>query len=587
MRLYVGFLLFLLLFVGLNILLLDNLRKVWSVGYPIVLLIINLDLLILVVVFAMFFRKFIKTYLSGRKGRLRVKISNALFFYVIVPVIFLNMAVAVVLVQYTKTMITSPLKDIYVKAESLGKRVEGYESSKARAYREFFRFVVSSGNNPQEYAKMFEDVRSVQRVKECRESATDKEYTLCVENYAIIVRRDEEIIRTLSAIKDTAQELRRVAKSRDLITGIHVYFIVFITFIIFLASVWFANLLARYISLPIERLSQKTREIAKGNFDVSLDVPRRDDEMDVLTDSFIKMKEELKHIYRRLEKEKEILKRLIEVLPVGIAYFPEGEPPVVNDAFRHLSGSEVGENLEERLKSKTNLRLERMRIGGGLAYVVYDIQPYILSERFKTWQYAVKRIAHEIKNPLTPISLNLERIAHLLEKEEVDKERVRASIEIMLAEIERIRRLINQFRSLSAHETANFQPVELRSFFEDLKKLYSTLDINVEGDKRVMADIDLLKDMFMNLFNNSIEWQAKRVWIRIKEDELLYSDDGRGIGEGMEELIFLPYQSENPQGFGLGLSIVKHIAHMHGWSVEALRKERGFHLAVRFSQEEL
>jgi hypothetical protein len=81
-KLFFPFFLFFVFFVGINILFLDNLRKIWNVGFPLILLVINLDLIILVVVFSIFFRKFIKTYLQAQRGNLRRRLSNFSFVYV-------------------------------------------------------------------------------------------------------------------------------------------------------------------------------------------------------------------------------------------------------------------------------------------------------------------------------------------------------------------------------------------------------------------------------------------------------------------------------------------------------------------------
>ncbi len=586
MRLYVGFFLFFLAFVVLNVTFLDSLRKIWGKGFPLILFIINLDLLILIIVFAIFFRKFIKTYLFERKGKLRVKLSNALFFYVIVPIIFLNFAVALLLFQYTKTMLASPLKDVYIRAEQLFQKVSELEENKINTYRNFFSVVLLQGQNPEDYKELFKDIKSVNKVKSCKEETTQELFVLCVENYQLVISRDKETIRLLNTISSTAKHLRNIVKSRDFITGVHVYFIIFITFITFLAYIWFANLVARYISFPIEKLSQKAQEIARGNFDVSLGIPKRNDEIDLLTESFIKMKEDLKKLYQRLEKEKEILKKLIENLPVGIAYIQKTDPPIINEAFYQLTDlKNLGELEKADLTKKSNLEVRKIQIGEGIAYVVYDIEPYILSERFKTWQEAVKRIAHEIKNPLTPISLNLERIIYLMQKEVVDKEKITESVQIMLREIERIKKLINQFRSLSTEGKPTFQRLSLRNLIEDLKKLYTVLNIDIQGDKIVNGDINLLKDMYMNLFNNSLEWGSTSVQIQIEEEKIIYKDNGKGIEKGMEEVIFSPYHSENPQGFGLGLSIVKHIANLHGWKLKAIPSEEGFIVIFNLSNQ--
>jgi two-component system nitrogen regulation sensor histidine kinase NtrY len=137
-KLFFLFFLFFVFFVGINILFLDNLRKIWTVGFPLILLVINLDLLILVIVFSIFFRKFIKTYLQAQRGNLRRRLSNLLFLYMFLPILFLNLASSIVLLQSTKTFVSSQLKEVARKTEELLQMANAYERGKLEEYRSFF-----------------------------------------------------------------------------------------------------------------------------------------------------------------------------------------------------------------------------------------------------------------------------------------------------------------------------------------------------------------------------------------------------------------------------------------------------------------
>ncbi|MDQ7082545.1 MAG: ATP-binding protein [Aquificota bacterium] len=108
------------------------------------------------------------------------------------------------------------------------------------------------------------------------------------------------------------------------------------------------------------------------------------------------------------------------------------------------------------------------------------------------------------------------------------------------------------------------------------------MEIRVEGDRRVKADRSLLRELFYNLINNSIEWGAKRIDIRIGDDRLEYSDDGKGIPDGERDKVFMPYYSSNPKGMGLGMAVVKKIVEDHGWSIKALPSEEGAHFLIEF-----
>ena len=583
MRLYLTFFIFFLLFLIINIALLDNLRKVWHVGFPLILLVINIDLLVLVIAFSIFFRKFIKVYIEGSKKKLRKKLSNALFLYILLPIIFLNFATSLILIQSTKTLISSQLKDVAQKSESLYQTLRDREQEKINLYKEFFKFLISKGEDPRNYLSGLKEIESIVPSTACKENIEENVVIMCVGKYQIALRRDKDTLRTINSLQEVSEQLRNIVKSRDIISGIYAYFLVLITLITSLASVWFGNLVARHISLPLERLSSKVKEISKGNFSTKVQVPNTGDEIQELSEAFEKMREELRKIYTKLENEKKVLEELINALPVGVAYVHQDGRVMVNASFIKMFGQEVkSEEDIKNLKKNPHIKEVVIEHKEGKIYIYEDIEPIILSERFKTWQYAVKRIAHEIKNPLTPIGLNLERIVRLLEKEPIDKQKIKESISLILEEIYRIRDIVNKFRDLSVERELKVEELSLKQLIEEVSKLYTGLSVEVSGDKRIYADRNMLKDMFLNLFNNSIEWGAKKVRINIDEDVMEYVDDGKGIEKGKEELIFIPYHSENPQGMGLGLAVVKNIAQVHGWSVKAVYDPKGFHLVVEF-----
>jgi two-component system nitrogen regulation sensor histidine kinase NtrY len=582
-KLYLTFLAFFLTFLGINIVILDNLRKVWHVGFPLILLVINIDLLVLIIVFAIFFRKFIKVYIEGSRKKLRKKLSNALFLYILIPVIFLNFATSVILLQSTKTLISSQLKDIAQKSEILYEALKDREREKIRLYKEFFTFLVSRGEDPRSYLSGLKEVESITPVKNCKEVIEESVVFMCVGKYKIALRRDKDTLRNINSLYDVSKQLRNIVKSKDIISGIYLYFLVLITLITFLASVWFGNLVAKHISLPLERLSSKVKEISKGDFSIKVNIPSTGDEIQELSEAFERMREELRKIYTKLENDKKVLEELINALPVGVAYVHQDGRVMVNASFIKMFGQEVkNEEDIKRLKKDAYIRQVIIEHKEGKVYIYEDLQPVILSERFKTWQYAVKRIAHEIKNPLTPISLNLERLLRLINKEPIDKEEITQSISLIFEEINRIKDMIKKFRDLSVEREPMVEELSLKQLIEDLSRLYAGLSVKVEGDKKVYADKEMLRDMFLNLFNNSIEWGAKSIHISIDEEVLNYVDDGKGIEKGKEEVIFIPYHSENPKGMGLGLAVVKNIAQVHGWSVRALYDPKGFHLVVEF-----
>ncbi len=568
MRLYLAFFLFLSVFTIINIAFLDNLRNIWGISYPFVLLVINLDLLVLFVVFVIFFRKFIKTYLTGRKGPLRRKLSTSLLLYMIIPLIFLNMVSAIILLQSTKSFVSGQLKEVARKSEGLKLVIEEEEKRRAEGYRKMAELLKEREVDLQ-VLESLEGVK-VEKDSKCQELFTERAAILCIDGYSISITRSSKIISLMKDISQTAGELRNMVKARDIIGGVYVYFIVLAGFISFLSAVWFGNLVARYISLPLEKLSQRAKELAKGNFEVKVDIPQTGDEVQELAKSFASMKEELRVLYSRLNREKEILLSLFNALPVGIVFISK-------------EGERFQNRTYEEIVKKSNVRQSVVELELGTVMVYEDLEAVILAERFKTWQMAVKRIAHEIKNPLTPISLNLERLIRSLQKGQCDMDRVAKMAELMFFEIQRVKKTIEQFRSLSTDTEPQFRELDLGEMLRQMSKLYEDLSIQVVGSLKVVGDEGLLRDMFFNLFNNSLEWGAKGVWVELREGTITYRDDGVGIEEGKEELIFLPYHSENPKGMGLGLAIVRHIAELHGWRVKALPNKDGFYMLIELN----
>jgi two-component system nitrogen regulation sensor histidine kinase NtrY len=568
-KLFFLFFLFFVFFVGINILFLDNLRKIWTVGFPLILLVINLDLLILVVVFSIFFRKFIKTYLQAQKGNLRRRLSNLLFLYMFLPILFLNLASSIVLLQSTKTFVSSQLKEVARKTEELLQMANAYERDKLEEYRSFFNTLISKGEDPRGFVSALKHVKSVEKAP-CVEEEREDAFILCVGDYRVEVLKDQKLKSGISALYEVSTSLRNLVKSRDIVGGIYVYFLVLISLVALLASLWFGNLVARHISVPLEDLSSKAREIAKGNFDVYVRVPNTEDEVSQLARSFSTMKEELRELYSRLEKEKETLRSLIESLPVGIRFVGKGGEVIENRAYREMS-------REDPQVRKTEVQLPL-----GLLEIYEDLRPVITAERFRTWQEAVKRLAHEIKNPLTPISLHLERLRLLAQRDRLSKEEVINVCGLLLEEINRIKSAVNYFRDLSYQREIKVEGFELGGLVRELARLYPNLEVEVVGSSFVKADKSMIKECFFNLFNNSVEWGAKRVRVSLTEEGFVYEDDGKGIQEGEGEIIFMPYKSSNPEGMGLGLAMVKHIFELHGWSIRVFPKSGGFYAEVSF-----
>jgi len=577
--------------VAVNVAFIVNLRNLPYANYYILLLAINIDLLALIVIMAVILRKLIKIYIGTRRNILRRKLANILFFSLFLPLLVLNVFSTVVVIQSTKTYLSSKTRALSSSAEQVYRNLYDYELERVQMFREVVTALLEGGLF--ETLNELGEVESVVRVPLCDYEVSEGEmgYTLCVTtsrgNYKIVLRKDTDLIRNVSSFGKLALDVRAFVKTRDIITGVFVFFIVFIALLTALATVWLSMLVARHISEPIERLSERAMKIAEGNLDVEVEEENTGDEIERLSKAFRKMKENLREMYEKLKRERDLLEKLLDALPLGILYV--GRNGVrTNRTFREMFGESPDiEMVLKRASGDANLRIEHLRGSEGDLYLIEDISSIVLAERFKTWQDAVKRIAHEIKNPLTPIRLNLERLGRYAEKGQIDAEKFRDLVNLILKEIERISDLINQFRHLTPSRSLRLERFKLSDLVKDLRKLYSSagVEIVLEGDRTVEGDLSLLKEMFYNLINNSIEWGATSITLRVDRNRLEYRDNGRGIREEELQNVFIPYYTSNPRGMGIGMAIVKKIVEDHGWWISAFPSREGAYFIIEFEPE--
>ena len=571
-----------------NILFIKNLRNLPYANYYVLLLAINIDLLALIVITAVLLRKIIKVYLGRRRNILRRKLANILFLYLFVPLLVLNLVSTVLIIHSTKTYLSSKTRALSSSAERVYRNLYSSELQRINRYKSIARALLEAGLF--EELSRIEDIESIVRVPECDFEVSEGElsYTLCIKtkdaHYKVVVSKDLRLIRDVSEFGELALDVRAFVKTRDIITGIFVFFIVFITLLTLLATVWLGMLVARHVSEPIERLSSKAMKIARGNLDVEVVEERTGDEIEELSRAFARMKENLKSMYEELKRERDLLGRLLDALPVGVLFVGSRGEIRTNETFRSMFGDMDHKEVLKRARESKDLRVEHIEAVDGDLYLIEDISSIVLAERFKTWQEAVKRIAHEIKNPLTPIRLNLERLMRYAGRDGIEPEKFSELTTLIIKEIDRISDLVNQFKHLTPDRDMRLEELQLSEVLNQVRRLYSStgVEIKVEGDIRLRADRSLLRELFYNLINNSIEWGAKRIKIRVEDNRLEYYDDGKGIPEEERDKVFIPYYSSNPKGMGLGMAVVKKIVEDHGWSISALPSKRGAHFLIEF-----
>ncbi|MEO6922663.1 MAG: ATP-binding protein, partial [Bryocella sp.] len=253
-------------------------------------------------------------------------------------------------------------------------------------------------------------------------------------------------------------------------------------------------------------------------------------------------------------------------------------------------------------------RLTSPREHLGYLLVLEDVSQLLHAQKQSAWKEVARRVAHEIKNPLTPISLNAEliqrhihRLAPVLAEHDVDARSLdvmQRSTETIIASVETLRSLVNQFSALAEFPSARPQPADLNTIVNAAIQLFSgrlddirTTLVLARDLPPVMADPEALKRALTNLIDNAAEAMHEsllrelRLSTRIVPSgmvELIVADSGGGVTDEMRERLFLPYFSTKQRGTGLGLAIASKIVQELGGTI---RVEKNFPAGAKFIME--
>lgn len=207
------------------------------------------------------------------------------------------------------------------------------------------------------------------------------------------------------------------------------------------------------------------------------------------------------------------------------------------------------------------------------------------------WRDIARIMAHEIKNPLTPMRLNVDRLEEQIQlNREISIEQSSRFVERMNRQLDSLEGLVNRFRSFSVDQEVQLVPVQLAELiYQYGSDFMNELKTAVEGDATVMADRSLLQQVVLNLFKNSANAGATKMDITIDNSEsvstITFSDNGNGVSADQLERIFLPYVTFSEGGSGIGLSVVKRIIESMNGSVRAdSALGEGFSLIITLEQ---
>lgn len=432
-------------------------------------------------------------------------------------------------------------------------------------------------------------------------------------------------------------EYHQVRLLDDPIRASYVGILILITLLIVFAASWMGIYLARQITVPVQLLAEGTEEVARGNLDVSLDY-RSSDEFGTLVASFNRMTADLKAMkgnleetnasltrtYDELRRRTQFIETILDSISTGVIVIDRhGRIAMINkvaerllriptdgalgrmyrevlreehyEAIRSLyreagevAGGQVERQVElvvgeKRIAFRVSLTALRDDAGEymGLVAAFDDLSQAMRLQRVLAWREVARRIAHDIRNPLTPIQLSTERMQRKYAAAHAEDPVFAECTQAILSEVNTLKHLVDEFTRFARMPVPRLEegdlPMEIRTVVETYRTSHPGIhwEFRQEGPPRVWFDPFQIRRAVTNLLDNAAAALGGRgsVTVTCTHDEaggkarIDVADDGPGIPPGDRDRLFEPYFSRREGGTGLGLAIVSAIANDHGGTV--------------------
>ena len=444
------------------------------------------------------------------------------------------------------------------------------------------------------------------------------------------------LVGSLEGIVRADQAYRQFRANRRELVRVYVAVIGLIFLVTIFIATWLGFYLSRRITEPIRELADATREIASGNLGVRVDT-EVGDEMGTLVEAFNEMAGELQENravitrstaeLRRSNRELDSRRRYIETLLANlstavISLDSAGRVTTVNPAAAQILGAplEVGEDaravfrfsglaplaelLDEsprwtkdgvrrdlvlkRADGEISVSVQVSLLKGasgeslGTLLMVEDLTELLQAQRASAWREIARRIAHEIKNPLTPIQLAAQRLRKKFSEGADLHDVIPSATESIEREVGALKRLVDEFSRFARMPEVARREVELARVIDSVLELYKGLprirwEVDVAASiGNVMLDPEQIRRVLINLIDNAVAAMAGEGTIRIGADlpagekrlRIEVADSGPGIGPGDRDKMFSPYFSTKRRGTGLGLAIVHRVITDHHGTIQ-------------------
>ncbi len=433
----------------------------------------------------------------------------------------------------------------------------------------------------------------------------------------------QRLVAKAEVIRDGYVQYRQSFRSKEPIQLAYRSGFLAVTLALLLAAIWVALRVAAGITVPIKKLAEGTAAVAAGRFDYRID-ETSDDEVGVLIGSFNKMTQELQASREQLEQEVNNKETILTNIDAGVVSIDRtGRITTLNPAASEILGIEeqsvVGRRYDEAfgfieldpirglfrkleqgqgraeeelaLNVRGRLLTLRMRVSSlrdssgtpiGSVITFDDLTELLRAKKAETWQDVARRIAHEFKNPLTPIKLSAERLRKKHSEGAPDFDAVFDECSrTIVQEADGLRKLVDEFADFARMPSSNPVAQPLAPVLENVAQFYSSAHKDLLVVKDIAADMppalidnEQIKRVFINLFENAVEAMAGkgRIWITagMNSDnmaQVIVADEGTGIAAEDVPKLFQPDFSRKKKKSGLGLAIVLRIIKDHGGSI--------------------
>jgi len=463
------------------------------------------------------------------------------------------------------------------------------------------------------------------------------------------------LVGKMEEIKKALEDYKQLKAFKNPIKGSYILSFFIIVLLIIFSATWFGLYLARGITIPLQKLAEGTEAVAQGDLTVQIDV-KANDELGVLVDSFNKMTADLKQTQekveeanrsltesnREIESRRAYMEGILQNIAAGVISVNEkGLITTFNPSAERIlnirAAEAIGEEyisffscrkmapmadllkkmqqlkttameeqvlLEVRKKSLTLrtavslLQGEDRRFLGGVI-VFDDLSELIRAQKLATWQEVAQRIAHEIKNPLTPIQLSAERLRKKYFEQSSDFDKIfDESTRIVINEVHDLKNLVDEFSNFARMPAPRPTPQKIDPILKEVIALYQSAHKDIlitaqfdETAPPLNLDREQIKRVFVNLLENAVEAMDRKGALSITSSydsaqqkvRIEVADEGSGISPEDLDKLFLPYFSRKKSGTGLGLAIVNRIVMDHNAQIRAVpRQPKGTTFVIEF-----